>query len=235
MVKGGLGWGLRFGSGLLSARLPDGTWSAPSAIVAGGFSFGGQIGVQINEVVFVLNTDLALKAFSGRANFTLGSALSFAAGPRGRAGEILATKSLAPVYTYAKSIGLFAGMSLEGTIFKPSDYVNQKAYNVKLEPGQILSGLIKVPEEAKGLLEKLKKLHQKPKLHLIPPRSQDLIPLDKEIQAICSHNFDALVNGDLEIKIGDLIQVTKRGNGWLFGKLRGKEGVFPAIMCDVRL
>ena len=35
------------------ARLADGTWSAPSAIGTGGAGFGGQIGFEITDFVFI--------------------------------------------------------------------------------------------------------------------------------------------------------------------------------------
>ena len=69
------------------ARLPDGKWSAPSAIAAAGVGFGGQIGAQITDCVFILNNDDAVKAFAHGGNVTLGGNLSVAAGPKGRSAE----------------------------------------------------------------------------------------------------------------------------------------------------
>jgi lipid-binding SYLF domain-containing protein len=46
-VKAGFMWAGKAGSGLVVARLPDGTWSAPSAIGTAGMSFGGQIGAEV--------------------------------------------------------------------------------------------------------------------------------------------------------------------------------------------
>lgn len=37
-------WSGRMGSGIVIARLPDGSWSAPSCIGTGGVGFGLQIG-----------------------------------------------------------------------------------------------------------------------------------------------------------------------------------------------
>lgn len=43
-VKAGFVWSGRMGSGIVIARLPDGSWSAPSCIGTGGVGFGLQIG-----------------------------------------------------------------------------------------------------------------------------------------------------------------------------------------------
>jgi len=63
----------------------------------------------------VLNTDAAVKAFSRDANVTLGGDVSVAAGPIGRHAKAAITP-VAAVYTYSRSQGLFAGISLEGTV-----------------------------------------------------------------------------------------------------------------------
>lgn len=69
------------------AKLPNGQWSAPSAILAVGVGVGAQFGVSITDIVFILNNDAGVKAFSNGANFTLGGNISVAAGPTGRAAE----------------------------------------------------------------------------------------------------------------------------------------------------
>lgn len=43
-VKAGFVWSGRMGSGIVIARLADGSWSAPSCIGTGGVGFGLQIG-----------------------------------------------------------------------------------------------------------------------------------------------------------------------------------------------
>lgn len=52
------------GSGLVIARLPDGSWSAPSCIGTAGIGWGLQIGADITDFVVVLNSEDAVKAFS---------------------------------------------------------------------------------------------------------------------------------------------------------------------------
>ena len=81
-----LGRSGRGGTGIVVARTEKG-WSGPSAIGTGGIGFGFQAGVQVSELVIVLNTPEAVNAFSKGGNVTLGGALSVAAGPVGRDAE----------------------------------------------------------------------------------------------------------------------------------------------------
>lgn len=87
IVKAGFIWSGRIGSGIVLARLPDGGWSAPSAIGTAGVGVGGQIGAELVEFVMVLNTAEAVRSFSSGGNVTLGGNLSVAAGPVGRSAE----------------------------------------------------------------------------------------------------------------------------------------------------
>lgn len=71
------------------------------------------------DFIVILNTESAVDAFSGKGQVSLGSQLSVAAGPLGRTGEASVSvnnEAFAPVYTYSKSKGLFAGISLEGAV-----------------------------------------------------------------------------------------------------------------------
>lgn len=43
VVKAGFVWSGKAGSGVVTARLPDGSWSAPSCIATGGVGFGLQV------------------------------------------------------------------------------------------------------------------------------------------------------------------------------------------------
>ncbi|KAJ2772386.1 hypothetical protein IWQ56_001399, partial [Coemansia nantahalensis] len=67
IIKAGFIWSGRVGTGLVCARLPDGTWSGPSAITTGGMGIGGQIGAQLTEVVMILNDEAAVHAFEENA------------------------------------------------------------------------------------------------------------------------------------------------------------------------
>jgi len=139
----------RGGTGVVVARTGKG-WSGPSAIGTGGVGFGPQIGVEVTETVIVLNTDDAVKAFSRGANVQLGADLSVAAGPIGRTAEAGITP-IAAVYTYSRSQGLFAGVSLEGTVVATRNEANANYYGRSVTPEQILAGHVTPPADALGL------------------------------------------------------------------------------------
>lgn len=75
------------GSGILIARLPDGTWSPPSGIQVHSVGAGFVIGLDIYDCVVVINTREALEAFT-RTRLSLGSDLAVTAGPWGIGGAI---------------------------------------------------------------------------------------------------------------------------------------------------
>jgi SH3 domain-containing YSC84-like protein 1 len=155
VIKAGFGISGRGGSGVVVARIMNG-WSGPSAIGTGGAGFGFQIGAEVTEFVMVLNTDAAVKAFSGDANVTLGGDISVAAGPIGRHAEAAVTP-VAAVYTYSRSQGLFAGISLEGTMIGTRNDANGAYYGRPVTAGEILSGKVAPPPGAKRLLQVLAK------------------------------------------------------------------------------
>lgn len=52
VVKVAWGWSGRVGSGIVVAKLPDGTWSAPSAVAMAGAGWGAQVGAQVSDREF---------------------------------------------------------------------------------------------------------------------------------------------------------------------------------------
>ncbi len=75
------------GSGVLIARLPDGSWSPPSGIQVHSLGAGFVIGLDIYDCVVVINTKEALDAFT-RTRLSLGSDLAVVAGPWGAGGSL---------------------------------------------------------------------------------------------------------------------------------------------------
>src|SRR5262249_44366870 len=153
VIKAGFGFSGRGGKGVVVARTKNG-WSGPSAIGTGGVGFGLQIGAEVTEFVFILNTDAAVQAFSRDVNVTLGGDISVAAGPLGRNAEAGITP-LAAIYTYSRSQGLFAGVSLEGTVIGTRNDANAEYYGRRVTPEEILSGKVPPPSGATRLVQVL--------------------------------------------------------------------------------
>lgn len=81
-----------------------------------------------------------------------------AAGPIGRNAEASGTaslKSVSAVYSYSKTRGLFAGVSLEGSVIVERFDANKKMYGGKVKPRDLLNGTIPPPESAQELYRAL--------------------------------------------------------------------------------
>lgn len=158
VLKAGFIFSGRAGSGVIVARLPDGTWSAPSAIVTAGAGVGGQIGAELTDFVFILNSASAVESFAQLGSVTLGGNVSVAAGPLGRNAEAAGTaslKSASAVFSYSKTKGLFAGISLEGSAIVERREANRKFYGPNCKAKSILSGQVSPPPGADPLMRVL--------------------------------------------------------------------------------
>ncbi|EGW33339.1 uncharacterized protein SPAPADRAFT_50230 [Spathaspora passalidarum NRRL Y-27907] len=158
VLKAGFLFSGRAGSGVIVARLPDGSWSPPSAIVTAGAGVGGQIGAELTDFVFVLNTKAAVDSFAQAGSVTLGTNVSVAVGPLGRNAEAAGTaslKSVSAVFAYSKTKGLFAGVSLEGSAIVERREANRKFYGSNCKARNILSGQIEAPPACDTLMNVL--------------------------------------------------------------------------------
>jgi SH3 domain-containing YSC84-like protein 1 len=146
---------VRFGSGILVARLDDGSWSAPSAIVTGGLGAGGQFGVEFTNFIFVLPNKSSVRTFAQSGSLTLTANISMAVGPMGRCGEVgmgASPKGFATMWAMSKTNGLFGGVSIEAGTVIESRSSNEKLYQRKLTAAQLLNGEIEPPADAMPLM-----------------------------------------------------------------------------------
>ncbi|KAL2817691.1 hypothetical protein BDW59DRAFT_131828 [Aspergillus cavernicola] len=146
---------LRFGSGLIVARLPNGTWSAPSAIATGKLRAKGQFGMELTDFVYILNTDAAVEMFSQAKNFTLGQGVSLAVGPFGRSAELTGESYKADIFAYCKTRTVFGGSTLEGATIGERVDANRKLYQQTVTPRQLLRGEVTLPPETYSLMKML--------------------------------------------------------------------------------
>jgi lipid-binding SYLF domain-containing protein len=149
VVKAGFIFSGKAGEGVVVARTRH-AWSGPSFIGTGGAGWGLQIGAQVTDFVIVLNNDDAVRAFSRGGNVTLGADASVAAGPVGRVAEADVTPKAA-IYTYSKTKGLFAGVSLEGAVIVTRKEANARYYGKPVSAGDILHGRVPPPKGAAPL------------------------------------------------------------------------------------
>jgi lipid-binding SYLF domain-containing protein len=162
VIKAGLLVGGRYGRGVILVRQPDGSWGNPVFLTLAGGGIGWQVGVQSTDVVLVFKTSNGLeRVLRGQDKLTLGADVAVAAGPVGRQAEASTDGMLrAEIYSYSRSRGLFAGLSLEGAGLLMDYRANEEFYRVPGgHPGTVMAATgIPVPGAAVQLRAELSRL-----------------------------------------------------------------------------
>lgn len=150
----------RHGRGVVLVRNPDGTWGNPVFVSLTGGSVGWQVGIQATDVILVFKTRKSVAGLLG-GKFTLGADAGVAAGPVGRQAAAATDVQLrAEIYSYSRSRGLFAGVSLEGSAVTIDNGANAAFYGRRgITPVEIQAGRIPaVPASAVKLQALLARL-----------------------------------------------------------------------------
>lgn len=138
VIKAAIGFGGRYGKGVVSCRNAEGVWSPVALFKLTGGSWGLQIGAEATDVVLFFMTERSAKSLL-ESKFTLGGQASVAAGPVGRSAEASTDLKLdAEIYSYARSKGLFAGLSLEGARIAADDSDLRRYYGASVSPRALL-------------------------------------------------------------------------------------------------
>ncbi len=126
------------GSGVLLARGPDNKWSNPAFYTIGGINYGFQIGGQASELILTVMSEKGLRALLDH-ELTLGADAGASIGTIGRGAHAATGLGQdADVYAFARSEGLYVGISLDGTIITPDGGWNQAFYGQGATPDAIL-------------------------------------------------------------------------------------------------
>jgi len=135
VLKGGFIIGARRGRGLLFVRGENGVWDAPVFITLAGGNIGWQAGVQSSDIVLVFKTRKSIQGvLSGK--LAIGADAAAAAGPIGRQGSVATDGQLqAEIYSYSRSRGLFAGVSVDGSVLSVDQAATNNYYRSGI-PGQ---------------------------------------------------------------------------------------------------
>lgn len=139
LLKGGFFIGVEHGTGVLLARDPhSGAWSEPAFYDIWGGSFGLQFGGQASDAIFTLmNQGAVQKLLTSR--FQLGADASVAVGEMGAGvGAGTTVQFGEDVYAFARNMGIYGGLALDGTYAKPRDDLNQTYYGQPLTAEQIV-------------------------------------------------------------------------------------------------
>lgn len=127
-------------------------------VTMGGGSIGFQAGVQAADIILVFATPRSLQGILNGQKVTLGADASIAAGPVGRTANAGTDARLgAEIYSYARSRGLFAGVSLGGSDLSvdhnadavlygrfnvtPADVFSQRGLAIRPEVQQLVDDL----------------------------------------------------------------------------------------------
>ncbi|KAF0695417.1 Aste57867_13766 [Aphanomyces stellatus] len=155
VVKAGLLVTAKMGSGIVVTKLPNDTWSAPSAIGTAGLGGGLEGGGELVQILLILGSAAAVSVFY-QTQVTLGAGLDVAVGPYGRSAHAAVSKSgggLGVNYSYSHSRGLFAGISLHGAVVNCRADANRAFYGRLVTPTEILTGAVAPPRAAHDLYQ----------------------------------------------------------------------------------
>lgn len=139
LLKGGFIFGGRYGKGVISCRSKiSNTWGPPSFFTVGGGSFGLQIGGKATDLVMLIMNERGVEKLLV-SKFTLGGDASAAGGPVGREAAAMTDAQMnAQILTYSRSRGLFAGVSLDGSVIKSDSNAIRRFYGKDTTARKIL-------------------------------------------------------------------------------------------------
>jgi lipid-binding SYLF domain-containing protein len=138
MIRAAFFFGGRGGNAVMLVRGEDGRWSPPAFYTIGGISWGLQIGGQASELIITVMTEKGLNAVMSR-EVTLGADAGLAIGELGKGVNAATGVGLkSDLYAFARSEGLFVGVSLEGSVIAPRETWNQQLYGDQATPQSIL-------------------------------------------------------------------------------------------------
>lgn len=161
MINAGFVLSGKRGKGIALIKKKDGTWSDPVFITITGGGIGFQAGIQSVDLVLIFRHQSTLEEI-GNGTFTLGGDVSATAGPVGRSASANTDFNFeAEVYSYSKSKGLFAGISLNGSAIEVDEKSNTVFYGEPMTLSNIFKDESINNQEIKDLKQELSSLYEK--------------------------------------------------------------------------
>jgi len=141
VFRAGFLFGGEGGGCVLLARGGAGSWSSPAFYSVGGGSFGLQAGIQDAEIMMMILTTNGLRAVMD-SQFRLGADASVAVVTVGGGVEGATTANLnADIVAFARTRGLFAGVSLQGSVMSSDSEGDQLYYGQPVGPIEIVMAM----------------------------------------------------------------------------------------------
>ena len=139
LMKGAFVLGAEGGNGVLLVRHEKtGSWSEPVFYEISSASFGLQAGMETSETILVIQTVKGIESLL-KNTIKLGTDVSAAIGPRGGGIEGVTAMSIGMDFvTYARTKGIYAGVSIEGASIATRDDLNKAYYGFAVTPSDIV-------------------------------------------------------------------------------------------------
>jgi lipid-binding SYLF domain-containing protein len=137
--KFAVGLGGTGGRGPMSCRQGknfSGKWSAPAMYTIGGASAGFQIGGTASDIILLIMAPTAAEKVLD-SKVKVGTDATAAAGPGATTAGNMGS---ADMLTYARTKGLFAGVSLDGASLEPDGDANKRLYGENVSARQVVTG-----------------------------------------------------------------------------------------------
>lgn len=151
LYKGAFFFGAEGGNGVVLTRDAAGTWSYPAFYSLAAGSFGLQFGGQKARTVLIMRTDAAVKAvIEYQAKFGADVGVAIATVGAGLEGATT-TNVGADIVAFNDAMGLYGGISLEGSGLVRRNDFNQDYYGQPSEYNEILINRSRSAAKADGL------------------------------------------------------------------------------------
>ena len=158
LIKAGFLVGGRYGEGVASMRAKkNGKFGPPTFLTQAGLSFGFQVGAEAVDLVLLVMTKRGLESLL-KDELTLGADAAVSAGPIGRHAEAAFDIGMqGEIYSYSRSKGAFAGVSLKGAVISTDKKANHAYYGQLLKAKDILirNKVKKIPKSGKRFIKGL--------------------------------------------------------------------------------
>lgn len=138
IFRAGFFFGGEGGGCVLVARDAAGSWSSPAFYSLGSGSFGLQAGIQDLQIVLLIMNQRALDAMLD-SQLKLGADASVAFASFGGSVEAATTAAVgADILAFARARGLYAGLTLEGTLLSARSSWNRNYYGREVGPRDVV-------------------------------------------------------------------------------------------------
>ncbi|MBV9550545.1 MAG: lipid-binding SYLF domain-containing protein [Alphaproteobacteria bacterium] len=122
LVKGGFIFGAEGGSGVLVPRAARG-WGEPRFYDMASASFGFQAGLEKAELVFIINSEKALRGIEA-GNFKIGGQAGITVATLSSGAEGATTAHGGDMVVWSSGTGLFGGVAFNGSVISPDKDLN---------------------------------------------------------------------------------------------------------------